>query len=184
MQDLHSTRLREELKRMLKTFPPQTSNIKWRIVEGDLHKYELLLPGPEDTPYSGGTWKITADLPQEYPFKPPITNFITPIYHPNVAVGGRMWEWGSNVCLSLVNWNNQGKLGGWKETLTLPTVVEHLMMMLEVYRTSDQGEFPEYLVDPRDPFNPEAGEQMLNDFELFYKTARQWTEQHAIGVTL
>jgi ubiquitin-protein ligase len=162
MQDLHSTRLREEFKRML-------------------HNYDALLPGAEGTPYEGGVWKINVVLPPEYPFKPVIANFITPIWHPNVAVGGRQWQWGSNVCLSLINWHNQGKLGGWKETITLPTVVEHIAMMLQVYWTTSEMEFPEYLVDPRDPFNPEAGQQMLNNFELFYNTAREWTEKYARG---
>ena len=51
-------------------------------------------------------------------------------------------------------------------------------MMLDVFPAD--GEFPEYLVDPKDPFNKEAGEQMLKDFELFYQTAESWTRDHAL----
>jgi ubiquitin-protein ligase len=177
--DLHSTRLRSEFKAMLKAYPPKKEkNVSWRLIERDLARYELDIQGRKGTPYEGGTWKVTIDLPPEYPFKPPIVNFRIPIWHPNIAQGDMRWKWGSNVCLSLVNWNNQGKSGGWKETITLPSVVEHLEMMLDVFPAD--GEFPEYLVDPKDPFNKEAGEQMLKDFKLFYQTAESWTRKHAV----
>lgn len=179
MQDLHSKRLREEFKRMLKVFPPRTSPIKWQIVNNDLHHYKAWIKGKHSTPYEGGIWEITVDLPSEYPFRPPIINFTTPIWHPNIAVGKTKWKWGSNVCLSLVNWNNQGKLGGWKETITLPSVFEHIDMMLDVYQTVGDADFPEYLVDPKDPFNPEAGEEMQKDFEKYWQNATEWTTEYA-----
>ncbi|MHA2493881.1 MAG: ubiquitin-conjugating enzyme E2 [Candidatus Hodarchaeales archaeon] len=177
--DLHSTRLRAEFKAMLRTYPPSDEEqISWQLKERDLARYELRIHGRKGTPYAGGIWKITIDLPPEYPFKPPIVNFRVPIWHPNIAIGDMRWKWGSNVCLSLVNWNNQGKPGGWKETITLPSVVEHIEMMLDVF--PGDGEFPEYLVDPKDPFNKDAGEQMLNDFHAFYQTAENWTRKHAL----
>lgn len=185
MDDTHTRRLREEMKRMLKTYPPAKSvetGISWKVVGGDLHMYELTISGKIGTPYEGGIWTVTIRLPPEYPFKPPIVNFIQPIYHPNIALEGRQWPWGSNVCLSLVNWDNLGKPGGWKETIFLPSVVDHLEMMLEVYPLSGEDqEFPEYLVDPKDPFNPEAGEEMIENFDLFFDKAKEWTEEHAWG---
>ncbi|MHA2327895.1 MAG: ubiquitin-conjugating enzyme family protein [Candidatus Hodarchaeales archaeon] len=180
MQDLHSRRLREEFKRMLKTYPPKTSPIKRVIVNNDLHHYKATIFGKSGTPFEGGKWVITIDLPPEYPFKPPISNFITPIWHPNIAIGQTRWKWGSNVCLSLINWNNIGKPGGWKETITLPSVFEHIVMMLDVYRASGDVEFPEYLVDPKDPFNPEAGKKMLKNFDEYWLKAIEWTNKHAL----
>ncbi len=180
MQDLHSRRLREEFKRMLKTYPPKNSLIRWQIVDNDLHHYKAWIKGKKGTPYEGGTWEITVDLPNEYPFKPPLVNFITPIYHPNISVGETRWKWGSNVCLSLVNWNNYGKPGGWKETITLPSVFEHIDMMLDIYHATGTNDFPEYLVDPRDPFNREAGELMRTNFNSFWKKAAEWSKTHAL----
>jgi len=63
VQDLHSRRLREEFKRMLKTYPPKTSQIKWQIVNNDLHHYRAWLKGKKDTPYENGIWEVTIDLP-------------------------------------------------------------------------------------------------------------------------
>lgn len=108
-----------------------------------------------------------------------VTNFITPIWHPNIATGSTQWKWGSNVCLSLVNWNNIGKPGGWKETITLPSVFEHIEMMLDVYRATGEVDFPEYLVDPNDPFNPEAGRSMKENFEEYWEKAKIWVGKHA-----
>lgn len=179
MQDLHSRRLREEFKRMLKTYPPKTSTIKWLIINNDLHHYKATFAGKQGTPYENGKWEITVDLPSEYPFRPPIVNFVTPIWHPNIAIGKTQWKWGSNVCLSLINWNNIGKTGGWKETITLPSVFEHIEMMLDVYQVAEEGDFPEYLVDPNDPFNPEAGEQMRQKFTKYWQNAVEWTKQYA-----
>ncbi len=109
-----------------------------------------------------------------------LTNFVTPIYHPNIATGKTQWKWGSNVCLSLVNWNNIGKPGGWKETITLPSVFEHIEMMLDVYRATGDEDFPEYLVDPNDPFNPEAGKLMITNFDQYWDTAIEWTKKNAL----
>jgi len=179
VSDLHSRRLREEFKRMLKVYPPRGSTIKWLIVDNNLHHYIATIKGKKGTPYENGQWKISVDLPPEYPFKPPIVNFLTGIWHPNIAIGETRWKWGSNVCLSLINWNNIGEPGGWKKTITLPSVFEHVEMMLDVYQNEDDSEFPEYLVDPGDPFNPEAGKTMQKEFMKFWKKAVEWTEKYA-----
>jgi len=179
MNDPHFRRLRAEFSRLIKQFHPHSSAIKWQVLTNDLHKYVFWINGPPQTPYQEGTWEITIELPPEYPIKPPIVNFITPIWHPNIAIGGRHWQWGSNVCLSLINWNTVGKLGGWKPTIFLITVVEHLELMLGVFKANVGDEYPEYIVNPKDPFNKEAGMQMLNDWELFEKNARAWTQKYA-----
>jgi ubiquitin-protein ligase len=164
---------------MLKIYPPKNSSIRWVIINNNLHNYKATICGKPGTPYEGGKWEITINLPPEYPFRPPIVNFLTPIWHPNIAIGKTQWKWGSNVCLSLVNWNNIGKSGGWKETITLPSVFEHIEMMLDVYQSTGDLDFPEYLVDPGDPFNPKAGEEMQSDFEKYWKNAVEWTKKYA-----
>ncbi|MHA1917645.1 MAG: ubiquitin-conjugating enzyme family protein [Candidatus Ranarchaeia archaeon] len=184
MGDPHFRRLRAEFGRLIRQFHPETSKTKWKVLTNDLHKYVFWIHGYPNTPYEGGVWEIHIELPPEYPIKPPIVNFVTKIWHPNIAVGGRKYQWGSNVCLSLINWNIAGKEGGWKPTIFLTTVVEHLDMMLEVYKAAPGDEYPEYIVNPSDPFNKQAGVQMLNNWDFFEKTASDWKQKHAMSVKI
>jgi len=41
--------------------------------------------GPPDSPYSGGTFHIDIQLPENYPFVPPKMKFETRVWHPNVS---------------------------------------------------------------------------------------------------
>ena len=53
-------------------------------------------------------------------------------------------------------------------------------MMLDVYRATGDEDFPEYLVDPNDPFNPEAGKLMITNFDQYWDTAIEWTKKNAL----
>jgi len=174
---LSQKRLVAEFKRMMKEFPPGKSPVKWRIIENDLRRYEVKIRGKPGTPYEGGVFRMRIELPEEYPMKPPIVNALTKIWHPNIAVD-RQYKWGSNVCHSLINWDNIGKVGGWKPTIFLPTVVEHLEMMLEL-REAENNQYPLYIVNPDDPFNLEAGLQLKKDYKKFEKKAKEWTKKYA-----
>lgn len=41
--------------------------------------------GPAGTPYEGGTYEVSINIPNEFPFKPPVMKFITKIWHPNIS---------------------------------------------------------------------------------------------------
>ena len=44
----------------------------------------MTLIGPDGSAYKDGKFEIEVNIPSEYPLKPPVLKFITPIYHPNV----------------------------------------------------------------------------------------------------
>ena len=55
-----------------------------------------MIPGPKDSPWEGGLYKLKLEFPQEYPVIPPKCVFEQKLFHPNVYPSG-------TVCLSIIN---------------------------------------------------------------------------------
>ena len=109
-------RMRKELK-AFQDEPPKNCTLAYEIGEiGDPTHWELCLQGPVDTPYSGGVFLLNVDLPKDYPFKPPIINFRTPIYHPNINQDGK---------IQLKVLKEQ-----WHPTLTISKCIEYLTILM------------------------------------------------------
>jgi ubiquitin-conjugating enzyme E2 D len=79
--------------------------------------------GPKDTPYEGGVFNLNIEFPSNYPFKPPIIKFITPIYHCNINKHG-------NICLDILN-------KSWSPALTISKVLISLCSLLSEPNPSD-----------------------------------------------
>ncbi|XP_053740335.1 uncharacterized protein LOC128770101 [Synchiropus splendidus] len=80
-------RIREELKNLhcephpfFRIFPTETDFAFWKI----------LMQGPPDTPYERGVFELYCQFGEEYPVKPPLVRFLTPIYHCNINSVGRI----------------------------------------------------------------------------------------------
>jgi ubiquitin-protein ligase len=39
---------------------------------------------PDDTPWEGGTFKLSLQFSEDYPNKPPVVKFVSKLFHPNV----------------------------------------------------------------------------------------------------
>lgn len=82
------THLRNELRVLT-----QTCSSEYRIYypnENNLNLLKADLFGPEKTPYSGGVFTISIQIPSDYPFRCPVFRVETPIFHPNVSSGRRI----------------------------------------------------------------------------------------------
>lgn len=55
------------------------------VNEGNMTHLKGTFPAPPDTPYSGGTYQVDIQIPDQYPFKAPLIRFDTKIWHPNVS---------------------------------------------------------------------------------------------------
>ncbi|XP_042587176.1 uncharacterized protein LOC109055439 [Cyprinus carpio] len=61
-------------------YPSETDFTFWRIV----------MKGPPETPYENGTFELYCQFGFDYPVKPPVVRFYTPIYHCNINSVGRI----------------------------------------------------------------------------------------------
>jgi ubiquitin-protein ligase len=90
----------------------------------DLTQLKLLIIGPSNTPYYGGFYFFYINIPNNYPFIPPIIKFVTKYnnirFHPNLYVDG-------NVCLSILNtWGKKE----WSPCMTIVSIASTLQSIL------------------------------------------------------
>ncbi|KAF5019096.1 hypothetical protein F66182_8909 [Fusarium sp. NRRL 66182] len=123
------------------------------VAEGNITRLKGTFPAPPDTPYSGGTYQVNIEIPEEYPFKAPFITFDTKIWHPNVSS-----QTGA-ICLDTLSSN-------WSPVQTIKTVLLSLRMLLE---------FP----NPADPQDAEVAKMMIDDPERYALMAHEWAVQHA-----
>jgi len=101
--------------------------------EDDLSKVELLLKGPEDTPYEGGFYHFSCTLPQNYPFTHPACKYQTTgagkiRFNPNLYKCGK-------VCLSILGtWQGPA----WSSAMGLRTLCMNLQLVLNEYPVQNE----------------------------------------------
>jgi ubiquitin-conjugating enzyme E2 I len=90
MSSISIGRLNEERKNWRKDHPPGffARPAKKDDNSTDITKWETGIPGPENTDWAGGVYKVFMDFPEEYPSKPPKCKFTPPLFHPNVYPSG------------------------------------------------------------------------------------------------
>lgn len=78
------SRLSKELSEVCKD--DKTSGVKAVVLDEKNNRHLLgTIQGPTGTPYEGGVFEITIDIPKQYPFEPPKMKFDTKIWHPNIS---------------------------------------------------------------------------------------------------
>ncbi|KAG6423955.1 hypothetical protein SASPL_114363 [Salvia splendens] len=73
-------RLMRDFKR-LQHDPP--AGISGAPYDNNIMLWNAVIFGPDDTPWDGGTFKLTLQFSEDYPNKPPTVRFISRMFHPN-----------------------------------------------------------------------------------------------------
>lgn len=113
------------------------------------------MDGPSSSIYSGGHFKIHVQLPKEYPFKPPVLNFKTKIYHPNVTNDDR-----GAMCLGMLRSDE------WKP----PNKIVDVLNLVRAVLAAPQ---------PDDAVEQGIADQFKNDRKAFDKIAKEWVSKYA-----
>ena len=124
------------------------------VDEKDIHSWQAMIEGPEDSPYQGGLFFLKIEFPSNYPFKPPKINFTTKIYHPNINSNG-------NICLDILK-------DQWSPALTISKVLLSITSLL-----TDPN--------PDDPLVPEIANIYKESRETYDTNASEWTRLYATG---
>ncbi|TPX30665.1 hypothetical protein SmJEL517_g05807 [Synchytrium microbalum] len=149
-------RLKKELKQLEEN--PPTGITCWPD-EKDIRVLHAEIQGPESTPYRGGVFKLEIQLGDRYPYEPPTTRFITPIYHPNVDGEGR-------ICLDLLK--GGPPKGQWKPTLNINAVLTSIQILMQD-------------PNPDDPLEIDIANEYKADRTLYHDNATKHTQKHAKG---
>ena len=113
-------------------------------IDVDNNIIRILLKGPPDTVYAGGSWIIRIEVTSEYPYKSPSVGFETKIFHPNIDFRS------GTICLNVLNQT-------WTPIYNLCHIYETFLPQLLLYPNAG------------DPLNAEAASQYLKNTELFKK---------------
>mmetsp|Transcript_26006 Transcript_26006/g.46209 ORF Transcript_26006/g.46209 Transcript_26006/m.46209 type:complete len:162 (+) Transcript_26006:463-948(+) len=114
---------------------------------------EGVFSGPGDTPYENGTFRVSIEIPERYPFEPPKMKFVTRIWHPNISSKT------GTICLDILR-------DQWSPTLTIKTAIISIQALL-------------CSPVPEDPQDAVVARQYTSDRKAWWKTASLWTERHA-----
>ena len=144
--------LKKELKE-LQTDPLATLGVTVGLVKkNDYFHWQITMLGPQDTPYAGGLFFLTADFPNNYPNVGPEIRFKNKIYHLNVnAVNG-------HVCISTLN--------EWQEGTTMSEVLSLIFALF-------------YKENPESAYDKTKADLFKKNRAQFDKNVREWTRKYA-----
>ena len=149
MEPLRITRLKNELTNLQNN---PVSNCSAGPIESDLSKWQATIFGPENTPYFGGIFNLEITFPNEFPYKPPLVRFITPIYHCNINKAG-------NICLDILKDN-------WSPILNISKLLLSICSLLAE-------------PNPNDPLDSEIADLLKTNKDIHDANANEYTLKYA-----
>eukprot|EP00292_Cryptomonas_paramecium_P023585 CAMPEP_0113661944 /NCGR_PEP_ID=MMETSP0038_2-20120614/283_1 /TAXON_ID=2898 /ORGANISM="Cryptomonas paramecium" /LENGTH=151 /DNA_ID=CAMNT_0000576747 /DNA_START=8 /DNA_END=463 /DNA_ORIENTATION=+ /assembly_acc=CAM_ASM_000170 len=140
-------RLMRDFKR-LQTDPP--SGISGAPAVDNIMHWSAVIFGPDDTPWEGGTFKLSLVFSEDYPNKPPQVKFITKMFHPNIYADGA-------ICLDILQ--NQ-----WSPIYDISAILTSIQSLL-----TDPN--------PNSPANSEASKMYVENKGEYNRRVKQIVEE-------
>jgi ubiquitin-conjugating enzyme E2 D/E len=149
---IRNNRIVSDLKNLVNHDIPETIK-DVEINDDDMYsEHQVILKGPKDTPFENGVFKISINMPVDYPFKPPKMIFKTRVYHPNIASDG-------TICIDILK-------DQWSSAMRLNTVLLSI---------SDLLANP----NPNDPLVPDIAKQYSINRDLYNKNVVEYVKKYA-----
>jgi len=145
-------RIVKETQRLMQEPPPGISATPY---EDNLRYFNVIIAGPDASPYQGGIFKLELFLPGEYPMVPPKVRFLTKIYHPNIDKLGR-------ICLDILK-------DKWSPALQIRTVLLSIQALMSA-------------PNPDDPLANDVADHWKSAEEKALEVAKDWTLKHAMPI--
>jgi ubiquitin-conjugating enzyme E2 N len=142
-------RIVKETQRLLSEPAPGISATPY---QDNLRYFNVIIQGPQQSPYEGGIFKLELFLTEDYPMAPPKVRFLTKIYHPNIDRLGR-------ICLDILK-------DKWSPALQIRTVLLSIQALLSA-------------PNPDDPLANDVAEAWKTNEQNAVNTAKQWTQTYA-----
>ena len=120
--------------------------------KSNIFHWKITLIDPQDTPYAGGMFFLTADFPDTYPKTKPEVKFVNKIYHLNVR------EKDGHICISTLN--------EWVPGTPMVNVISAIFALF-------------YNQNPLSPFSLSMAAQYKFKRNEFNKIAAEWTQKYA-----
>lgn len=129
----------------------------WPVDDYNMMHLQAQIQGPQESPYQGGLYNLTIDIPDRYPFEPPRVRFVTPIYHPNIDSDGR-------ICLDTLKMQPHGS---WSPSVNINT----LLLTIRVLMSNPNAD---------DGLVPDITEEYKRDITLWRRKATEHTKLNAL----
>ncbi|POY74765.1 hypothetical protein BMF94_2241 [Rhodotorula taiwanensis] len=142
-------RIIKETQRLVSDSPPGIEAVPH---EDNLRYFDVVISGPESSPFEGGRFKLELFLPEEYPMAPPKVRFLTKIYHPNIDKLGR-------ICLDILK-------DKWSPALQIRTVLLSIQALLSA-------------PNPDDPLANDVAAHWKENEKDAMRVSREWTQKFA-----
>ncbi|KAF8341397.1 ubiquitin-conjugating enzyme/RWD-like protein [Cantharellus anzutake] len=125
-----------------------------QLVNDSMFEFYVRFPGPEETPFAGGVWKVHVELPEQYPYKSPSIGFMNKIFHPNID------ELSGSVCLDVINQT-------WSPMFDMLNIFEQFLPQLLRYP------------NPSDPLNGEAANMLMREPKAYEEKVKLYVQKYA-----